>query len=224
MRRREMTSLRSTRNGNGAKGGGNGGGERTVTMSHAARQRERILDAAEKCFIESGFHAASMADIANTAGISAGLIYRYFDSKAKIVKAIIERHLETEGNCSIERLHSSEDVSEAMVDMFERWRRGDDPKINAGLFLDLTAACTRDNAIARVVRDKDRMVSEGLAQAVQRIARARGVNLNSAAARDRADMLQCLVDGLASRVVRDPALRRQSLKPMLDKVIAALLG
>ncbi|HEY1726005.1 MAG TPA: TetR/AcrR family transcriptional regulator [Steroidobacteraceae bacterium] len=219
-----MTSLRATRNGNGARTVGNGTSERAGKLSHATRQRERILDAAEKCFIESGFHAASMAHIAETAGISAGLIYRYFDSKAKIVKAIIECHLETEGNCSIERLHSSDDVSEAMLDIFERWRRGDDPKINAGLFLELTAACTRDTAIARVVRDKDRVVSEGLAQAVQRIARARGVHLSSAAARDRADMLQCLVEGLASRVVRDPALRRQSLKPMLDKVIAALLA
>ena len=58
-------------------------------VTHAARQRERILQAAEKCFIESGFQAASIAHIADTAGISAGLIYRYFDSKALIVKAII---------------------------------------------------------------------------------------------------------------------------------------
>ena len=57
--------------------------------TRAARQRERILEAAEKCFIESGFHAASMAHIADTAGISAGLIYRYFESKSAIVRAII---------------------------------------------------------------------------------------------------------------------------------------
>ena len=70
---------------------------RPAAATRAARQRERILDAAENCFIESGFQAASMAHIAQTAGMSAGLIYRYFDSKASIVKAIIERHLETDG-------------------------------------------------------------------------------------------------------------------------------
>jgi AcrR family transcriptional regulator len=195
-----------------------------AAVTHAARQRERILDAAEKCFIESGFHAASMAHIADTAGISAGLIYRYFDSKALIVKAIIERHLETDGSCAIDWLNSSEDVCDAMLDLFECWQRGDDPKMNAGLFLDLTAECTRDPEIARVVREKDRVVGAGLAQVVQRIARTRGVTLKTAAARDRADLLQCLMEGLASRVVRDPKLRRSALKPMLERVISVLLA
>jgi AcrR family transcriptional regulator len=197
---------------------------RPAATTHAACQRERILAAAEKCFIESGFHAASMAHIAATAGISAGLIYRYFDSKALIVKAIIERHLETEGARVIERLNSPEDVSAAMLDLFERWQRGDDPKMNAALYLDLTAECTRDPEIARVVRDKDRVVGEALAQVVRRIARARGVNRKSAEALDRAEVLQCLVGGLASRIVRNPQLRRSSLKPMLEIVIAVLLA
>ena len=164
-----------------------------------------------------------MAHIAQTAGMSAGLIYRYFDSKALIVKAIIERHLETDGACAMDWLNSCEDVCAAMLDLFESWQRGDDPKMNAGLLLDLTAVCTRDPAIARVVRDKDRVVGERLAQVVRRIARARGVILTSAAARDRADMLQCLMEGLASRVVRNPKIRRSSLKPMLEKVVAVLL-
>jgi len=197
---------------------------RPPAATHAARQRERILEAAEQCFIKSGFHAASMARIAQTAGISAGLIYRYFDSKGLIVKAIIERHVETDGSCAMDRLNSSEDVCTAMLDLFECWQRGDDPKMNAGLLLDLTAVCTRDPQIARVVRHKDRVVSDRLAQVVRRIARARGVILKSAAARDRADLLQCLMEGLASRVVRDPKVRRSSLKPMLEKVIAVLLA
>jgi hypothetical protein len=32
------------------------------------------------------------------------------------------------------------------------------------------------------------------------------------------------MEGLASRVVRDPKLRRSTLKPMLEKVIAVLLA
>jgi len=193
-------------------------------ISHAARQRERILDAAEKCFIESGFHAASMAHIAQTADVSAGLIYRYFDSKAMIVTAIIERHLETDGTCAIDRLNSPEDVCDAMLDLFDSWRRGDDPKMNAGLFLDLTAECTRDPDIARVVRHKDRLVGDGLAQVVRRIARARGVILKPAEAHDRSELLRCLMEGMACRVARDPKLRRSSLKPMLERLVAVLLA
>ena len=138
-------------------------------LARAARQRERILDAAEKCFIESGFHAASMAHIAQTAGMSAGLIYRYFDSKATIVKAIIERHLETDGACAIDRLNSSEDVCSAMLDLFECWRRGDDPKMNAGADAGAdrrVAPATRRSRASCATRIS--LVGERLAQVVRR--------------------------------------------------------
>ena len=45
------------------------------SSSRADAQRDRILCAALKCFIEHGFHAASMASIADTAQMSAGLMY-----------------------------------------------------------------------------------------------------------------------------------------------------
>lgn len=55
--------------------------------SHAAAraetQRLRILDAAQRCFIAHGFHAASVSGIAAEAGISQGLMYRYFESSAR---------------------------------------------------------------------------------------------------------------------------------------------
>src|ERR1700744_4297457 len=85
----------------------------------AALQRERILDAAEKCFISSGFHAAGMARVAETAGISAGLIYRYFDSKESLVKAIIMRQLESEGSRVIDRFSSPQAISGKMLEMFD---------------------------------------------------------------------------------------------------------
>jgi AcrR family transcriptional regulator len=196
---------------------GNGLGAR------AAHQRERILDAAEKCFIDSGFHAAGMARVAETAGISAGLIYRYFDSKASIVKAIIARHLENEGKRVIDQIASPRDMCEALLDVFERWRQGDDPKMNACLLLDLASECRRDAKIARVVRDKDRTIEEHLIHGLERIAAARGVKLSASDARGRAIILQCLVEGLASRAVRDPSLQRRTLKPVLEQIVTVLL-
>lgn len=196
---------------------------RSQAVARAAHQRERILDAAEKCFIDAGFHAAGMARVAETAGVSAGLIYRYFDSKASIVKAIIARHLENEGSRVIDQLSSPEEMCDALLDVFDRWRRGDDPKMNACLLLDLAAECSRDSKIARVVRDKDRMVEEHLARAVERIATARGVKIGAAEARSRAIILQCLIEGLASRAVRDPTLQRRTLKPAMEKMVTVLL-
>ena len=116
----------------------------------AARQRQRILNAAESCFIASGFHAASMAQIAATADISAGLIYRYFESKSAIVKAIIDRHLESESLRVIDRLNATDDMVDELLNVFERYRSRTDPKMNAALLLELTAESTRDPKLMQV--------------------------------------------------------------------------
>jgi AcrR family transcriptional regulator len=195
-----------------------------ASTARVARQRARILEAAEHCFIESGFHAASMAHIAATAGMSAGLIYRYFGGKNEIVQAIVQRHLETDGCPAMQRLNTSEDFCTEALQLLERWRRRDDPSMNAALMLELTAEAARDPEIAQIVRNKDQTVSQNLTLAVQRVARDNGVRLTASAAGTRAVMLQCVVEGLACRVVRDPELSAKALRPLLTKVIAALMS
>jgi len=59
-----------------------------------ARQKARqddIIAAARRCFRQSGFHAASMSQIAAEAKLSVGQIYRYFANKDAIIKEIIHR-------------------------------------------------------------------------------------------------------------------------------------
>jgi len=190
----------------------------------ADRQRQRILDAAEKCFIESGFHAATMAHIATTAAISPGLIYRYFKNKSAIVRAIIERHLENDGCRFVDGHGAAQPLWEGVLEVFECWRRGADPKLNAALMLELTAESTRDAELAQFIRAKDRAVSKSLVSRVQREARERGRQLSAAEAQGRALILQCVIEGLASRAVRDPTLRPATLRPALQQVINALLS
>ena len=64
-----------------------------VSEAHLAARRQQILDAALACFDRDGFHGASMQDIFEESGMSAGAVYRYFSSKEDIVEAIAEsRH------------------------------------------------------------------------------------------------------------------------------------
>jgi TetR/AcrR family transcriptional regulator, repressor of fatR-cypB operon len=51
-------------------------------------RRESILDAALRCFVDRGFYGTSMPEIAEAAGVSAGTIYHYFDSKEALVNAV----------------------------------------------------------------------------------------------------------------------------------------
>ena len=50
---------------------------------------ERMLSAAEQVFAEAGYSGATMASIAQRAGISTGNIYRYFDNKEALFSAIL---------------------------------------------------------------------------------------------------------------------------------------
>ncbi len=52
---------------------------------------DEVLDAALDLFIEKGFAATRVEDIAKRAGISKGAVYLYFPSKEKILEGIVRR-------------------------------------------------------------------------------------------------------------------------------------
>src|SRR5689334_7440337 len=49
-----------------------------------------IRDAAMRVFARKGISSTTMQDIASEAGISAGAIYRYFDGKDALVRAVFD--------------------------------------------------------------------------------------------------------------------------------------
>jgi TetR/AcrR family transcriptional regulator, transcriptional repressor of aconitase len=65
-----------------------------VSQQHKDARRAQILDAARRCFVRDGFHRASMQDILDEAGLSAGAVYRYFASKSDMIVAIATQNLE----------------------------------------------------------------------------------------------------------------------------------
>ena len=65
--------------------------DRATTESAMADKRDRILDAALGLFAERGFHGTAMPALAKVAGVGAGTIYRYFDSKEALVNALYRR-------------------------------------------------------------------------------------------------------------------------------------
>jgi AcrR family transcriptional regulator len=54
-----------------------------------SRTRSRILAAAADRFAAFGYRRTGMAEIARQAGVAAGTLYRYFDSKEEIFRAVI---------------------------------------------------------------------------------------------------------------------------------------
>lgn len=54
------------------------------------KKRESIIEAAIRLFVEKGFDAASMQEIAVLAGVAKGTIYLYFSSKDELVRQVYE--------------------------------------------------------------------------------------------------------------------------------------
>jgi AcrR family transcriptional regulator len=72
------------------------------TPAHAPRQRRKearpqeLLEAALQSFVERGFAAARMEEVAARAGVSKGTLYLYYPSKAELLKAVIRERLSNE--------------------------------------------------------------------------------------------------------------------------------
>lgn len=83
---------------------------------NADAQKEQILNAAAKLFIEKGFGGASMQEIAEALGVTRTAVYYYFKNKDEILTALVE-----EVTLRAKRL-SSRVASEADADPRERLR------------------------------------------------------------------------------------------------------
>jgi AcrR family transcriptional regulator len=194
------------------------GGERTRA------QRERILNAAQKCFVEHGFHAASMGDIAKTAGMSPGLIYRYYDSKSTIIVAIIERQI-MEARTNIRALNAEHDLAEPLMNMFTRWRDGDTTLMNAALFAEMSAEATRSPALAVAMQASDCVLRDELGRwLAATVAQTTGKELAPDAAQARALCLQLFIEGMIVRALREPGLDMQLLAQGLRQFIDTVLA
>lgn len=57
-------------------------------MMEIKDKRTAILDAALKLIAENGFHGTAVSQIAEDAGVSVGIIYRYFESKDDLIEKV----------------------------------------------------------------------------------------------------------------------------------------
>ena len=72
-----------------------------------ASSTSRILDAALELFGTVGYQATTIAQIAEKARVSKGLIYNYFDSKEALLKAMIEE-LSNEGEKIMQKVDTDD--------------------------------------------------------------------------------------------------------------------
>lgn len=196
---------------------------KTKAEARSEAQRERILNAARQCFVESGFHAASMASIAKTAGISAGLIYRYFESKNAIILAIIDQQL-GEVQADIRQVQSAiNTIEERVLARFYCWQHPKDTTFDPGLFLEIIALASRDLQVADALRAADQHIRAELNAWLIQAWQTAGRQLSDREVRERIWVLQCFFEGLAARVIKQPDVDLDWVKGSLHTVLAYVL-
>jgi AcrR family transcriptional regulator len=186
-------------------------------------QRERILAAAHTCFVRYGFHAASMATIAETAAMSPGLIYRYFENKNAIILAIIERQL-ADARSDIATLGSDTDFVSLFRELFAKWQNDDPELMSPALMLEMTAEASRDPQIGKALAESDKVTGADFNAWLTQTARREGQEPAREDVQARAFALRCLIGGLAIRAIREPdvdsAVLERSLKLLLPHLLS----
>ena len=57
-------------------------------------RREQLLEAASTVFVDRGYHAAGMDEIAERAGVSKPVLYQHFSSKLDLYLAVLAQHVD----------------------------------------------------------------------------------------------------------------------------------
>ena len=94
----------------------------------AEARPDEVLEAALALFIEKGFAATRVEDIAKRAGLSKGAVYLYFPSKEAVLAALVQRAIVPIADSALQTLHDYEG----------------DPRIVIGLVLNMLAARLSD--------------------------------------------------------------------------------
>ena len=98
--------------------------ERWTRERRLEHTRALLLDAAEEVFAEKGFTAATLDDIAHTAGYTKGAIYKHFAAKEDLFLAVSDRYWRRYFDNFAEVLSAATELGARELDeVAQRWRQ-----------------------------------------------------------------------------------------------------
>ena len=132
-----------------------------------ADRRCQILDAALVCFAKRGFHQTSMHDISAEAGISVGLIYRYFENKEAVIAAMADRH-KREISQVLHRAKEAPSLLESLEILFTAHCCEEQTPLVSAFVVDLYAEASRNPRVADLVSDVLETAMVGVTELISR--------------------------------------------------------
>jgi TetR/AcrR family transcriptional regulator, repressor for uid operon len=165
-------------------------------------RRTQILEAAVVCFAKHGFHQASMHDISAEAGISVGLIYRYFENKEEVISAMAARH-KKEIQDVVERARQASTLLESLEILFTAHCCESSPQIHSAFVVDLYAEASRNIQIKNLVGDVLQTAMDGVTDVIARSPEARNA-AHGLAPKELSELIFAVARGMLMRDILQP--------------------
>ncbi len=177
---------------------------RLTREQRKANTRERLLAAARGAFAESGFHGASVEEIASRAGFSTGALYSNFDGKEDLFLVLMEREIDEHSREIAEAVAQRPSLSERATGGARRWMTmiEREPELLL-LFMEFWAYGVRDAAVRPKVAARFAQVRRLLTQLIEDGVRELDLEL-ALPAEQLAIAVDALADGIARQRLADP--------------------
>ena len=169
-----------------------------------AQTRGRLLDAARTVFARSGFHGASVDEIASEAGFSTGALYSNFEGKEDLFLALMEREIDEHAAEIAAAVRERASISERAAGGARRWMTMIEREPEALLlFMEFWAYGVRDSRIRPQVAERFAQMRRVLTGLIAEGVRDFDLEL-TIPAEQLAVAIDALADGIARQKLADP--------------------
>ena len=189
----------------------------------AEARRNQVLTAAADCFRRKGYHGAGMAEISKTAGMSAGHIYNYFDSKEAIIEAIIQRDMEEMFSVFQQFEDQPGELLANMLDGVDQGVERHMDRDKGALELEMLAEAARNQKVAFLLQEADTLSRTRM----RRLLVGERSLVNNATDKEldaRINVMFALFGGLTLRQVLYPELQKDTITMAIKPVLRTLLS
>jgi len=186
-----------------------------------ANTRERLLVAARRVFARSGFHGASVEEIASEAGFSTGALYSNFDGKEDLFLVLMGREIDEHAQEIAEVVRARTSISERATGGAQKWMTMIERDTELLLlFTEFWAYGVRDASVRPKVAARFAQVRELLTQLIADGVREFDLELDIPA-EHLAVAIDALADGIARQKLADPEAVPDDL---MGRVISVLVA
>lgn len=145
------------------------------TRTNREERQQTILAAAQKVFVEHGYHNAAMDEIATAAGVSKPIVYQYFPGKHDLYLALLERNVsflvsalettltESEAETADGRVSNKQAVRDVVHSYFAFAE-----KENGAFRMVYECDLTADADVAKIIKQANRAFAQTLTAAILR--------------------------------------------------------